>query len=232
MNRLILAAAILFFASNTMATESNFYLKSSYGKVDPDGKLDTDFPSLEDQENLSVKLSNPKGWSLALGYRLDNFIALEAGYADLGDADSSVSEVRSNNFDYGYYSDTYERENRLETTLSRKSKMLGIFLTTDVTKDFYAGIRTGFHSWDADLKYKFTSNTKYTETDNSGSVTYTDTYNYEESDKERIHDSDLYYGISAGWNFNENWSLSLEHTIFEMNEDKPSLSSLALTYNF
>ncbi|USD21067.1 hypothetical protein MJO52_18700 [Microbulbifer variabilis] len=55
--------------------------------------------------------------------------------------------------------------------------------------------------------------------------------NISDSDKGENDGSNLYYGVFIGWNYN-NWSLSLEHTIFEMDEQKPSFSSLALTYNF
>ncbi|WP_444941364.1 outer membrane beta-barrel protein [Microbulbifer sp. ZKSA004] len=225
MNRLILASAILFSASNVMATESNFYLRSSYGKVD------TDFSSRETQETLGVELSTPKGWSVALGYRLNNFISLEAGYADLGDANGSDTDITGYTYDYDFGPYTYRREENRERILSLKSKMLGMLLTTDITKDFYAGIRTGLHSWDADLKHKSSLNIQHVWADNNGNVLDTEGTGYKVSGKDGTQDEDLYYGISAGWNYN-NWSLSLEHTIFNMDKKKPSLSSLALTYNF
>ncbi|WP_444900492.1 outer membrane beta-barrel protein [Microbulbifer sp. VAAC004] len=225
MNKLILASVILFSASNSMATENNFYLRSSYGKVD------TNVSSYEASANIGVDLSTPKGWTIALGYRLNRFFALEAGYADLGDADGSDNFITDESYDLDSGPYTSHREVSRERTLSIKSKMLGILFTTDVTKDFYAGVRTGFHSWDADLKYKSTLNMQQTWTDYNGNVIDTESTNFEGSGKDGTKDSDFYYGISAGWNYN-NWSLSLEHTIFNMDKKKPTLSSLALTYNF
>jgi len=108
--------------------------------------------------------------------------------------------------------------------------MLGIFLTTDITKNLYAGIRLGYQQWEAELKEIENLNWNY-EVVISGSQIASESGSSNYSYKGDDDGSDPYYGVSAGWNYN-NWSLSLEHTIFEMGDRKPNLSSLALTYNF
>ncbi|WP_444903267.1 outer membrane beta-barrel protein [Microbulbifer sp. CnH-101-E] len=221
MKRFILSSVIALSASNTMAMENSFYLKSSYGKVD------TDVSSQEAQELFGTKLSDPNGWSLTLGYRFNNFLAIEGGYADLGEAEAKKSDndvIPDMNGTY-YYDYSYK------AVLNAQTKMLGMFLSTDVSKNFYAGIRAGYQTWDAELKRKGNFNAKYEWNDDFSQVFDDISYNESLANSESTDGSDLYYGVSAGWNYN-NWSLSLEHTIFEMDEQKPSLSSLGLTYNF
>ncbi|WP_444924069.1 hypothetical protein ACJJH9_01585 [Microbulbifer sp. DLAB2-AF] len=77
MKRFILSSVIALSASNTMAMENSFYLKSSYGKVD------TDISTQESEEYFETNLSNPRGWTVTLGYRLNNFLAIEGGVCRL-----------------------------------------------------------------------------------------------------------------------------------------------------
>ncbi|USD21069.1 outer membrane beta-barrel protein [Microbulbifer variabilis] len=211
MKRFILATAIALTASNTIALENNFYLKSTYGAVD------TDISTQEALERFETKLSDPSGWSITLGYHLNNHIAFEGGFIDLGDAKGSYRHEESSIGDWG--GTNYERH-IYDYTLSTEATILGLFFTTDITKDFYAGIRIGYQFWDEHLQEK-------------DDVFFWDWDEYEDiiTTHKTNDGSDLYYGISVGWNYNK-WSLNLEHTTFEMEKREPRLSSLALTYNF
>ncbi|BBM01755.1 outer membrane beta-barrel protein [Microbulbifer sp. GL-2] len=220
MKRLILAAILATSASSSMAMENNFYLKSSFGKVD------TDISNREALENFGVKLSDPKGWNVTLGYRLNNFLSIEGGYTNLGSSEGRDRGSDSINTDYEALHYEYDYKVDIDT----QSRMLGIFLTTDITKNLYAGIRVGYQQWDAELKEVENLNWNY-EVVISGSQIASESGSSNYSYKGDDDGSDPYYGISAGWNYN-NWSLSLEHTIFEMGDRKPNFSSLALTYNF
>ncbi|WP_444920182.1 outer membrane beta-barrel protein [Microbulbifer sp. CnH-101-G] len=222
MKRFILSSVIALSASNTMAMENSFYIKSSYGKVD------TDISSQEAQEFFGTKLSDPNGWFLTLGYRFNNFLAIEGGYADLGEAEAKDSQsgfMPYNDYETVYYDYSYKSQ------ISAQTKMLGVFLSTDTNKPFYAGVRAGYQSWDAEIE--LTGKVSESLVWSNGYDQTVELYSYQEdlSYSDDTDGSDLYYGVSAGWNYN-NWSLSLEHTIFEMDDQKPSLSSLGLTYNF
>ncbi|GAB2888599.1 outer membrane beta-barrel protein [Microbulbifer echini] len=221
MKRFILASAIAFSASNTTAMENSFYLKSSYGKVD------TDISAQEARDTFGTKLSDPNGWSFTLGYRLNNFFAVEGGYADLGEAEAKDSQNVFIPDSYG----TYYFDSSYKATIDAQTKMLGVFLSTDTSKTFYAGLRAGYQVWDAELKQSGSFSERFEWNDEFDQVADDLYYQGDFSNNETTDGTDLYYGVSAGWNYN-NWSLSLEHTIFEMDDRKPSLSSLALTYNF
>ncbi|USD21070.1 outer membrane beta-barrel protein [Microbulbifer variabilis] len=195
MKQIILASAILLSTSSTLAMENTWYLKSTYGKLDTD---------------ISTDLSDPNAWSFTLGYRFNKFLSIEGGHVDLGEAKDKKTY-------YGRFSTSIDNR-----TVSTKATTLGLFLTTDITKDFYIGLRTGFQRWDE----HYENNATY-----SYHGDYRDHYTKEWKHCNTNDENDLYYGVSAGWNYN-NWSLSLEHTSFEMDERKPSLSSLGLTYNF
>ncbi|WP_444887323.1 hypothetical protein [Microbulbifer sp. JMSA008] len=211
MKRFILATAIVLSASNTIALENNFYLKSTYGAVD------TDISTQKLQGlNIPDNLSNPKGWSFTLGYQLNNYIALEGGFVDLGDAEGREYDIVAVDYD-----DIFARN--FKKTINTQTQIVGLFFSTNINRDFYAGIRTGYQFWDEHFQTKWESNYL----NQSGKITGT----FEGSYHRTNNGSDPYYGISAGWNY-INWSLSLEHTIFEMEERKPNFSSLALTYNF
>ncbi|USD21072.1 porin family protein [Microbulbifer variabilis] len=212
MKRFILATAIALSASNTIALENNFYLKSTYGSVD------TNISSKDALESFKTKLSDSSGWSITLGYRLNKFIALEGGFADLGDTEGSY---RHEEWSFSQWGDEMSEISTIDYKISTDTKILGLFLTTDITKDFYAGARVGYQLWDEQFQKRHEFSARWDWGDYHG-INTTDETN---------DGSDPYYGISVGWN-NNNWSLSLEHTIFEMKDRKPSLSSLGLTYNF
>ncbi|WP_444887324.1 hypothetical protein [Microbulbifer sp. JMSA008] len=221
MKKLILASAIIISTSSTMAMENSFYFKSTYGMVN------TDISSQETQEKLSTDLSDPNGWSFILGYHLNKFLALEGGYVDLGDAEGRYHDRYDSPYGFSAH-DTIHNY-----TINTQAKTFGLFLTTDITKDFFAGLRVGYQFWNEHFEDKVTKYLHYYDHDQNGVFTDIATRSYTEKDQDcEIKDgSDLYYGVSAGWNYN-NWSVSLEHTIFEMEERKPSLTSLGLTYNF
>ncbi|WP_444887321.1 hypothetical protein [Microbulbifer sp. JMSA008] len=153
---------------------------------------------------------------------------LRGGYADFGDTEGKIresdsitySEYASGNYDYNY-----------KINIDAKTKMLGISLTSDITKKFYTGIRAGSHLWETEYEEKENYIWNYKRVDFEGRVVSSFSDSISDSDKDENDGSDLYYGVFIGWNYN-NWSVSLAHTIFEMDERRPSLSSLGLTYNF
>lgn len=224
MKRAVLASIFAFATSGAMAIEKNFYLKSAYGHVDPDVE--------ELEEYLDIKLSDPKGYSITLGYRINRFLAVEGGYTDLGEAEGEYQDSYSDSYTYSNgwrEDDTYSE--KITGSLGATSKMLGMLVSTDMNEKFTAGLRLGIQRWEAEVKATRLSTIGYELYDDRGILIDFGALGDPISESATDDGSDAYYGVTVGW-AERNWVLSLEHTIFEMEDQKPSLSAIALSYNF
>ncbi|WP_444907142.1 outer membrane beta-barrel protein [Microbulbifer sp. SSSA008] len=205
----------LFATSNTIAQEDNYYLRISYGSVD------TDIEAQEVIDSYDYSLSDSEGWSFSAGYRINRFLALEGGFSDLGKSSGMY-----------HYSSTDTNFSITENLSSEiKLKTLGLSISTDTKKALYTGLRFGYQRWDVKYKFKgeyleyLAAPTVIGAPGSGGPVEYS------ESSKWRNDGYDWYYGIAAGWNY-QNWAIILEHTIYNVDNETPSFSALALSYNF
>ncbi|WP_444899708.1 outer membrane beta-barrel protein [Microbulbifer sp. VAAC004] len=226
MKRLAPAFALIIFASPNIAQDNNLYIKSSYGIVDADAD------TLQVNSSFIAEVTKSQGWNLILGFRLNNFLAFEGGYTDLGESEDNQKILTRSHSDEYDPSGEHLYHTNYKVSLSGNSKTLGVLVTTDITKKFHAGLRLGYQQWKTIYESKEVFLHRYTSVSSMSKFRKP----YEEvlamnSEKTSSDGSDPYYGVSFGFTHN-NWGLSLEHTIYEMNQYKPSLSSLAITYNF
>ena len=235
MKRLLLASSVTvaLFASFTghafdSQSRSGFYLSGSYGSVDHDLQ--------EVEDYTGVKLSSPKGSAITFGYRINEYIAVEGGYTDFGEADAE--ETYSEEFGPYYvapgYSEIEEVNYSGNVALASTSYRLGLVATTDIWKTFSAGARIGFHNWESDISARVRADsTWYLIDDLTGERVDSADFggDFTESESDSIDGSDAYYGVTAGWR-SGNLLVSLDYTMFVMEDIEPTMTSLTIGYDF
>lgn len=235
MKKVILASAAAAFSlaasmGHTFDTQnpSGLYVSGSYGSIDHDLQ--------EIEDSTGVKFSSPKGSAITLGYRVNQHIAIETGYTDFGTAEASESYTEI----YGpyYYAPGYSEEEEVvysgKVDVSASSFRLGLALTTDVWETVSAGVKIGFHSWDADLSGRMSADSTYYLIDDlSGQRIDSADFggDYSESLSDSTDGTDAYYGVTAGWRI-DNLLLSVDYTKYVMDDIEPTMATLTLGYDF
>lgn len=220
------ALAILIALSSTgvYAAEKPFYLKASLGYMQFDSK-----DSFAVKEDL-----NSTGYALTFGYRINDYIAIEGGRANLGNISRDYEfTVRDNEIYYDYDEIVVENYNYKSTNETKlKSYSLGLAFSTQIQQNLNAGIRLGVHQWCVDTSGRSEySGTRswYTEDRELVSVEpYNNSYDWGSS---KNSGSNPYYGAEVNWTTGD-WGFSLEHTIYEIQDDSANLSSVGVTYSF
>lgn len=235
LNYLTRATAIAvcsLFASMVQAYDNQagtgFYLSGSYGSSD------LDLQEVEDY--TGIKLSSPKGTAFTFGYRVNQFIAVETGYTDFGDAeaDESYREEFGPYFVAPGYSEIEEVVYNGDVTVSASSFRLGLLATTDIWEAFSAGVRVGFHNWEADVSARLKADsTWYLIDDLSGERVESADFGGDFTDRESdsLDGSDAYYGITGSWRTG-NVLVSLDYTQFVMDDIEPTMTALTIGYDF
>lgn len=224
----VLSLATSLGHANYDQNRSGLYLSGSYGTVDHD---------LQDVEDYTgVKFSSPKGSAVTLGYRVNQNIAVETGYTNFGDAEASESyaEVYGPYYYAPGYSTVEEVEYRGAVSVSASSFKLGLLATTDIWNTVSAGVRLGFHTWEADVSGRVNADsTLYLIDDLTGERLDSADIggDFSESLSESTDGSDAYYGVTAGWR-NGNLLLSVDYTKFVMDDVEPTMASITLGYDF
>ena len=241
MKKLILTAALLASANAGAATlEGDWYGRVNFGVTDPDADELEGFVSdtIESEMGVSesVDFENPRSYSINIGYRINHYIAVEAGYTNFG-----KHNVR---YRYpGYYgslaavgwetqaTDTYKAK------ISGTTKTLGVVLSTDTTRQFSAGVRAGINLWNtrAEVNYDY-DQVDRTLIDPAGGVEADNIaeshYGYQESRlSSDLSGEDAYFGAFVTWRIGR-WAYTLDHTLYKTDEVEPTVSSLALDYAF
>lgn len=231
MKKLILTA-VLAASTNASATtlEGDWYTRLSFGLSNPDADAvegllrDTIAEDTGFQE--SVDFENPRSLSINVGYRINRFFAVEAGYTHFGDINERYrySRAYGNLETLGYEgveTDSYKAE------ISGNTKTLGLVVSTDATRQFSAGVRAGVHLWNtrAEIEYDY-------EDTRSALNAEDEVVQIEESPlSSDLDGEDAYVGLFANWRIGR-WAYSLDHTVYKTDEVEPTVTSIGLDYAF
>lgn len=212
-----IASILLTAASNGFAMEQSWYGKVGFGTTDYD---------VSEFEGEGLKLDDPNGYTLTLGYQWSPFVAFEGSYVDMGEASDRVSEQFGN-----LETDLFESEVSAKVAVSATTLALGTVITTDANQPLSGGLKLGYHFWDADAKVNASSVTTFvTGFDGSGNPIV-------DSVEERLGDSasddgsDLYYGLVGTYRTGQ-WLVSLEHTVYQSDDSDPSVTAIAFGMQF
>ena len=195
----------LMLPAGEVQAQNDWYLGANIGDVD----LDYDAGSLQqDLANLGWTISNASvdssgtAWKAYGGFALNEFVAFEVGYADLGKVVTQYSTTISPNDVDEILSDTYSVH-----PYQGDGWFGAVVLRWPVSPDVITlHARAGAFSWNSDIDVRVISG-------GTGSVTGDDS------------GTDMMYGFGGEWHINPAWSLVVEWERYEMNEwlDVPSI---------
>lgn len=194
--------AALCAAQPALAGDTGFYVGADIGSTSVDidkGELDSLFFEALASEGLFLDGSSgvddsDTTYGLTVGYRFMPYLAVEGQYLDLGEASYRAS------------GDLYEFETllgaaNLDTSIDSSGfglSVLGILPIQEVWEVF-ARLGMYFGDTDADFSVRLDDGVDV------GSGSMGDSKSEEE----------FFYGIGAGYTFNETWNVRIEYTVFQ-----------------
>lgn len=176
------------------------------------------------QSEVDLDISSGPGYSIDdedttyginLGYRLNQYWAVEAGYLDLGEASIKATEGGA---DFYYGGSYVEAEAGTKATAEADGWTLGLVGTYPVTEKFDLYAKAGVYKWDVDYKV-------------SGSGWIDGEY-YEGSASASEDGSDIYYSLGGKYNFTETVAVGVEFARYEVDDADVDNISATLTYSF
>lgn len=149
----------------------------------------------------TVGSKNRMGWRLFTGYRLNNYLALQLGYTDLGKVDSG----------FGNYPDPIPMldETHRNSPQSARGWDFGLQLKAPVTERISLSVRGGTYRWKAQQSMANLDG---------------------EPDRSRQQDSDAFYGAGAEVSIMTDLSGTLEWVRYEVAGEPISLWTVGVLY--
>jgi len=204
MQRFTLAAAALAvtFSSSGFAAGSNFYASISAGDADNDMGMGTSADFIVDDSDLA--------YGLSVGYRINRYFAIEAGYQDLGE--SSVIGIGAGGAGPGgaggpgnAFGDTIRMQGDASLYTDTSGFTLGAAASYPVNNQLDVYAKAGVFVWDTD--YDYDGGVTINGVDYSGTGSVSD------------DGSDFYYGLGGRWNVNERVGVGFEWVHYEAHTD-------------
>ena len=198
-------AITLMMPLSEARAEGNWYVGASIGQAGLDysgGDLQRDL------ENLGWSISNPSvddsgtAWKAYGGYAVNDYFALEAGYADLGKVVTQYSASIPPTQINAILNDTFRVH-----PYQGDGWFGAMVLTWPISPDrFSLMARAGMFGWESNLDVRVIS---------GGTSRVSD----------RESGTDAMYGVGVGWQLNEQWSMTAEWERYKLNEwlDVPSI---------
>ncbi|MES9846492.1 MAG: outer membrane beta-barrel protein [Candidatus Sedimenticola sp. PURPLELP] len=183
-NGIAASAALIIFSNTSFA--SGAYISGSLGKSSA---------NVDSVTGISID-ENSNTFSFALGYKLNENIAIEGGYRDLGEINANAT---------GSINGTYLGKPFVATgTVGVDVETTGFFLGGDfslpVSDKVSAHVKAGIFKWDADLTGSGTGSITY-----DGTVYATGTALTGSEDG-----TDLYFGLGADYKLNDSVGLGVQ----------------------
>ncbi|WP_444925636.1 outer membrane beta-barrel protein [Microbulbifer sp. TRSA002] len=238
MKHTTLAAVIALFSSSIYAEEQPFYLKASLGFTQFDTsylKASLGYTNLDTSDSAYVTKEDldSTGYGFTLGYRINKYIAIEAGMTDLGRKEQSayklIDEDHSDND--GYRHTEYSLSTGYDKT-KYKSYSLGTAFTAQLHRHLSASARIGVHQWrktsSGTASYVWVSRGYNPSGELEGADDFWSSVDW---DAEKESSSNPYYGAEISWSIGT-WDIGLEHTIFEIEDEKANFTALGIIYSF
>ncbi len=210
---------------SAQAIESSWYLKFGYGATDPDaGILEQ---QLSNELGAYEQFGFARGLSLALGYQLNPYIAIEGGLVDWGD--STIE-------DKAYYGnlmlDGIAGHYRTKARVSGNTGNLGVVLSTSVARRFAVGVKGGFHVWTLEERVRAIDEWQQIVGENESGGAVVVSSETQLVDYARSTDgSDPYAGLIASYR-EDSWALSVEYTVFQTEFADPSSTIFSVSKEF
>ncbi|MFV8782968.1 outer membrane beta-barrel protein [Microbulbifer sp. SA54] len=225
LKKFLLGAAVFCATASAQAVEHSWYAKFGYSATEPDaGQYEQ---LLFDELGFENKFDLARGLGGTLGYQFNRFIAVEGGLLNWGE--STVKE--------GYYYGNLEADGitgqfRSKATVSGYTGTVGVVLSTSVERPFSVGVKGGVHMWTVEEKFSAVNKgTQLVEVGDSGETAIVPFYE-ELIDYSRSTDgTDPYLGLLASYS-EDNWTLSVEYTVFQTEFADPASTIFSVSTRF
>jgi len=186
----------------------HFYGTASIGY----SKLDYDFAGFTDVDDSDT------AYSIGIGYSFNDYIAIEAGWLDIGEASASTSASASGTL----YGKPYTVTGSAIVEAEADGFYIGPIVTPIVTEKFKAYAKIGVYFWDVDA-----------EASASGSLTY-DGRTYTANAKADASESgeDLYFGFGASYDLTEKLTVRADWTRYDVSDADIDVFAVGIVFKF
>lgn len=215
--QLFLLVATLFTAHSVSA---GVYLGASYGQAD---SYTDEF--VENAYGPEFEQSN--SYSIYMGYRLNSYVSFEGSFSDLSD----YKKIES--IPYRSYNPFESRntETTQKTALDLRSYGIGVRLSTDMTRNYFAAFRLGVHQWESAWEIAVSEIGTAYDIDPQGN-----TYPPYEVDRSETYDGrdsgqSAFYGGLIGLQLNH-WQLGAEYTVRNLGDFDSRMSAIHIARQF
>lgn len=190
---IVLTSAVLF-ALLSQTASAEFYLSASktFSSVDFDNAVNPD--------------EDANGYSLHLGFVFNPYVAIQAGYADIGKFEYNNS-----------YTVVDDGDNQLRVegaTISVEGPEVSLLLNYPFTNNFSVYGELGAYRLESTPRIQFSGS----EADNIDI----------DFDAQSQKDEEFFYAIGAEYRFNEKFSLTAERSIYEYGSENGTIEQLGL----
>lgn len=199
-------AAAFILALPQVSMAEGYYVDIGVGQA----KADLDTPSGWNDDDTDT------AYSVGIGYKFNNYIAVEAGYLDLGKA----SQTGTGTVTGTLYGSPFSATGTFTGTYEVDGFYLGPVLSLPVADRLELNARAGVYFWDLDVRATAASFTY-------GGTTYTGVTASGSDDGE-----DFYFGIGATYNATKNIAVGADWTRYDIDGTDVDVLSARLKYNF
>jgi len=157
-------------------------------------------------------------YSVGFGYEFNKYIAVEAGWLDIGKTSASASGTLTGTL----YGKPYTATGTLTGEAETDGFYLGPIVSLPITEKFKAYAKIGVYFWDTDI-----------EASASGTITYDGTI-YAGNAKVQQSESgeDLYFGIGASYDIINNFTVRADWTRYEVMNDDVDVFAVGVVFKF
>lgn len=192
--QIAVVSAFALTAQAASAQMTGFYVEGTAGF----GKFD-----LGNTSGWSVD-NTDNNWGLTVGYMLNKYVGLEAGYRDLGSASGSIAGTLNGTL--------YGRPATLTGTLNASGDadgwLFGVRGVLPINDKFSLNGRLGWYDWKADLKATANAVLTWGGTAYPANATVT----------QSVDGNDMYYGIGATYNINKQLGVGIGYMQFDLDD--------------
>ncbi|MEW6999762.1 outer membrane beta-barrel protein [Colwelliaceae bacterium BS250] len=204
---LIMALSTLTFQSNAEQTDSSFYVGASLGKSDYD-------TSNKDFNDIKVTFDEDgNSYKLFAGYQLNDYVAFELGYVDLGELDSETTASRTD-------PDGYTSKAKFNNSNQLDGYTISVIGSYPITDTFNVFAKAGMYSWESEVDVMI--DRSYSNPELPSGIT------------NRTHtddDSDSFYGLGVSYEFSI-LTIIAEYEVYEKENRDIDLLSVGIRYHF
>jgi len=157
-------------------------------------------------------------YSVGFGYEFNKYIAIEAGWLDIGKTSVSTSGTLTGTL----YGKPYTATGTVAAEAKTDGFYLGPIVSLPITEKFKAYAKIGVYFWDSDL-----------EASASGTITYNGvTYAANAKAQQSDSGNDLYFGIGVSYDIVKNITVRADLTRYEVMDENVDVIAVGVVFKF